>query len=158
MKSFLLFLIMLVATCSYGQRKKQSNANPKATTAEVRWEGYLQRLKLEEQSLVKNLPFRNVGPTVMSGRVVDLEVDPDDPLHFYVAYASGSLWETKNNGTSFLPIFDNQIVMTIGDIAVDWVNDIIYVGSGENNSSRSSYSVYGMFKSEDNGKAGSTLV
>ena len=101
--------------------------------------------------MVKNIPFRNVGPTVMSGRVVDLAVDPEDPFHFYVAYASGSLWETKNNGTSFTPIFDNQIVMTIGDIVVDWANDIIYVGSGENNSSRSSYSGYGVFKSSDNG-------
>ena len=85
---------------------------------------------------MKNLAFRNIGPTVMSGRVVDLAVDPADPSHFYVAYASGSLWETSNNGTSFMPIFDNQIVMTIGDIAVDWANNIIYVGSGENNSSR----------------------
>ena len=153
MKSFLLFLSLVAAIGSFAQRKKQYNAMPEATVAEDRWQGYKQRLKLEQQSLFKNLPFRNVGPTVMSGRVVDLEVDPDDPLHFYVAYASGSLWETKNNGTSFTPLFDNQIVMTIGDIAVDWVNDIIYVGTGENNSSRSSYSGYGMFKSENNGES-----
>ena len=62
------------------------------------------------------------------------------------------IWETKNNGTSFEPIFDNQMVMTIGDIAVDWTNDIIYLGSGENNSSRSSYSGVCMFKSADNGE------
>ena len=42
--------------------------------------------------------------------------------------------------------------MTIGDIAVDWENKIIYVGTGENNSSRSSYSGVGIFKSLDNGK------
>jgi photosystem II stability/assembly factor-like uncharacterized protein len=125
---------------------------PKPTTAAERLEGYKQRQALIEGSLVKNVPFRNVGPTIMSGRVVDLEVDPADPTHFYVAYASGGLWETKNNGTSFEPIFDNEIVMTLGDIAVDWVNNIIYAGSGENNSSRSSYSGFGMFKSDDNGK------
>ena len=71
---------------------------------------------------------------------------------FYVAFASGGLWETKNQGASFEPLFDREIVMTIGDIAVDWKNNVIYVGSGENNSSRSSYSGYGMFKSIDNGK------
>ncbi len=122
------------------------------TSAEQRWEGYQQRLELEKNSLVSNLSFRNVGPTIMGGRVVDLEVDPDDPMHFYVAYASGSLWETTNSGTSFTPLFDNQMVMTIGDIAVDWINDIIYVGTGENNSSRSSYSGYGVFRSNNNGK------
>ena len=89
----------------------------------------------------------------MSGRVVDLDINPDDPSHFYVAYASGGLWETKNHGNSFVSLFDNQMVMTIGDIKVDWQNDIIYVGSGENNSSRSSYSGNGIYKSLDNGKS-----
>lgn len=125
---------------------------PPATSAIERWQGYQQRQKLIESSLVKNVPFRNVGPTIMSGRVVDFAVDPADPTHFYVAYASGGLWETKNEGASFTPIFENEIVMTIGDIAVDWSNGVIYVGSGENNSSRSSYSGYGLFRSSDNGK------
>ena len=39
------------------------------------------------------------------------------------------LWETKNHGNSFVSLFDNQMVKTIGDIKVDWQNDIIYVGS-----------------------------
>ena len=154
MRTIHLFLILLCGSLIVSaQRRKKTSPFPPATSAEARWDGYKQRLKLEENSLVKNISFRNVGPTVMSGRVVDLAVDPSDPSHFYVAYASGSLWETTNNGTSFEPIFDNQIVMTIGDIAVDWENDIIYVGSGENNSSRSSYSGYGMFKSSDNGES-----
>ena len=88
----------------------------------------------------------------MSGRVVDLDVNPKDPANFYVAYASGGLWETKNHGNTFTPLFDNQMVMTIGDIKVDWDNNIIYVGTGENNSSRSSYSGNGIYKSSDNGK------
>ncbi len=147
-----IILIILVFS-TQAQRRKKAAAVPVATSASERWQGYQTRLELEENSLVKNVPFRNVGPTVMSGRVVDLAVDPANSAHFYVAYASGSLWETKNNGTSFEPIFDNQIVMTIGDIAVDWENEIIYVGTGENNSSRSSYSGYGMFKSNNNGES-----
>ncbi len=153
MKIIYLLLFLCCVIILPAQRKKKTNDMPSATPATERWGGYQQRLKLEENSLVKNIPFRNVGPTVMSGRVVDLAVDPSDPSHFYVAYASGSLWETKNSGTSFEPIFDNQIVMTIGDIAVDWESNVIYVGSGENNSSRSSYSGYGMFKSDNNGES-----
>ncbi len=151
MRIIYLLLFLSMAIIVPAQRKKKTNEVPPPTSAKERLAGYERRLNLENSSLVKNVPFRNVGPTVMSGRVVDLEVDPDDPTHFYVAYASGSLWETTNNGTSFKPIFDNQIVMTIGDIAIDWENSIIYVGSGENNSSRSSYSGFGVFKSSNNG-------
>lgn len=152
MRTLHLILILITLSTSVIAQNKKKETNPSATSATERWDGYQKRLALEKNSLVKNVPFRNVGPTVMSGRVVDLAVDPNDPSHFYVAYASGSLWETKNNGTSFEPLFDNQIVMTIGDIAVDWNNNIIYVGSGENNSSRSSYSGYGVFKSANNGE------
>lgn len=148
----LIFLLLVITLSVSAQRKKKAPALPGATPATERWEGYQNRLRLEETSIVKNVPFRNVGPTIMSGRVVDLAVNPSNPAHFYVAYASGSLWETTNNGTSFEPLFDNQIVMTIGDIAVDWENNILYVGSGENNASRSSYSGYGIFSSDDNGK------
>jgi len=106
----------------------------------------------QEQSPFAKIPFENVGPTVMSGRVVDLAVNPENPTHFYVAYASGGLWETKNNGTTFQAIFDNQAVMTIGDIAVDWKTGKIWIGTGENNSSRSSYAGNGIYTSINNGE------
>jgi len=147
----LTIILVLLTFSSQAQRRKKAPTVPPATPAAERWQGFQTRLDLEKSSLVGNVPFRNVGPTVMSGRVVDLAVNPADPSHFYVAYASGSLWETKNNGTSFESLFDNQIVMTIGDIAVDWKSNTIYVGTGENNASRSSYSGYGLFKSTNNG-------
>ncbi|MEI6816292.1 MAG: glycosyl hydrolase [Bacteroidota bacterium] len=106
-----------------------------------------------QENLVSNVKFRSIGPSVMSGRVVDVDVCPDDPTHFYVAYASGGLWVTYNNGQSFTPIFDHEEVMTIGDIAVDWKHgETIWIGTGENNSSRSSYAGLGMYKSTDKGK------
>lgn len=129
------------------------NNFPEFTPASKRFEGYQQKLKLLELSPFKNIQFENIGPTIMSGRAVDIDVSPLDPTHFYVAYASGGLWKTTNNGISFTPIFDNQITMTIGDIAIDWKhNELIWVGTGENNSSRSSYSGFGIFKSTDGGK------
>lgn len=151
---FLIIFVLVGLLPAEAQKKKPATAdtNPKATSAADRWAGYQQRLSLQTISLVTNIPFRSVGPTVMSGRVVDMEVDPKDPTHFYVGYASGGLWETKNNGISFEPLFQNEIVMTIGDIAVNWQNGDIFIGSGENNSSRSSYSGYGIFKSVDGGK------
>lgn len=104
-------------------------------------------------SIVKNISFQNIGPSVMSGRVTDLEVNPNNPSEFYVAYASGGLWHTINNGTTFNPIMDNSMTQNIGDFAIDWTSRVIYVGTGESNSSRSSYPGIGVLKSHNNGES-----
>ncbi|SDG82753.1 VPS10 domain-containing protein [Winogradskyella thalassocola] len=127
-------------------------AQQQATSAEITAKALVQKQKMAETSLVKNVPFKNIGPTVMSGRVVDVDVNPDTPSEFYVGYASGGVWHTVNNGTTFTSIFDNAATQNIGDIAVDWKSRTIWVGTGENNSSRSSYSGIGVLKSNDNGK------
>jgi len=105
-----------------------------------------------QTSIVKNIPFTNIGPSIMSGRIVDLDVNPNKPTEFYAAYASGGLWYTNNNGTSFTPVMDNSGTQNVGDIAVDWDNGTIWVGTGESNSSRSSYAGIGILKSTDKGK------
>ena len=102
-------------------------------------------------SLVRNVPFTNIGPSIMSGRIVDIDVNPNQPTEFYVGYASGGVWYTNNNGTSFTPIMDNAPTINVGDIAVDWNNGTIWVGTGESNSSRSSYAGIGILKSVDKG-------
>ncbi|MEB8328167.1 glycosyl hydrolase [Flavobacteriaceae bacterium KMM 6897] len=113
----------------------------------------LQQKEIKEaNSLVKNIPFKNIGPTIMSGRVVDIDVNPNNPTEFYVGYASGGLWHTNNNGTTFTPIMDNSLTQNVGDIAVDWKTGTIWVGTGENNASRSSYAGIGLLKSIDKGK------
>ncbi len=108
--------------------------------------------KMESQSFFKNLAFENVGPTVMSGRVVDVDVNPENPIEFYVGYATGGLWYTNNNGMSFVSVMDAAPTQNVGDIAIDWKNGTIWVGTGEVNSSRSSYAGIGILKSTDKGK------
>ena len=108
---------------------------------------------LIKNSIVGELKFENIGPSIMSGRVSDIEVNPDNPNEFYVAYASGGLWYTKNNGNTFDPVMDNADTQNVGDFDVDWKSNLIVVGTGENNSSRSSYSGIGILKSNDNGKS-----
>lgn len=129
-----------------------TNAQVKPTPAADRLKGMQQRQVLESRSTLNSIKFRNIGPSVMSGRVSDIEANPADPTEFYVAYASGGLWYTTNNGLSFTPIFDSVDVITIGDIAVNWKTGTIWVGTGEVNSSRSSYAGIGVFKSRDKGK------
>lgn len=125
----------------------------KPTSADERMKGVQQRKWMQQQSPINNAGFRNIGPSVMSGRVVDMEVNPEDPTEFYVAYASGGLWHTINNGISFNSIFDTEDIMTIGDIAMDWKSRTLWVGTGEVNSSRSSYAGIGVYKSNNNGKS-----
>ncbi len=161
MKNFLFFLISLFLCQSLVAQNKPDPSKgrpqmPNFTPAQERLTSYAQRQKLLQNSLVRNVPFRNAGPDIMSGRVVDLAVFENDPSIFFVAYASGGLWKTENNGLDFVPLFDNEAVMTIGDIAVRWNADgsasEIWIGTGENNSSRSSYSGLGIYKSTDQGK------
>ncbi len=127
-----------------------SQINP--TPASERMQGMEQRHKLESASVINNVKFRNIGPTIMSGRVVDIDANPEDPTEFYVAYATGGLWYTTNNGQSFVPVMDSLDMLFIGDIAVNWKTRTIWVGTGEVNSSRSSYAGVGVYKSSNNGK------
>ncbi len=122
------------------------------TNAESLQKGLLVKKEMQLSSLVKNVSFENIGPSVMSGRAVDVDVNPENTTEFYVGYASGGLWHTTNNGTTFEPVLDSAETINVGDIAVDWKNNTIWVGTGENNSSRSSYAGIGILKSTDKGK------
>ncbi|MBX7094181.1 MAG: glycosyl hydrolase [Flavobacteriales bacterium] len=144
-----LFLFLSVSTIA---QTKKGNTNALFTPASEREQAMKQHLEMEKNSLFDGIAFRSVGPSIMSGRVVDIEVDPSDATHFFVAYATGGLWETKNNGTSFECLSDKNWMFGIGDIAIDWKSGRIYLGTGENNSSRSSYSGTGLYISDDHGK------
>ncbi len=124
-----------------------------ATSAEERLQSYKKHLEMKENSLFKNLKWKNIGPYNMGGRIDDIEGYDNKPYKFYIATASGGLWVTENNATTWTPIFDNESSITIGDIAVSQTDEnLIWVGSGEQNSSRSSYAGTGVFKSIDGGK------
>lgn len=127
-------------------------AQQPATSAMEVEKSLQQKAQLAQSSLVKNLPFKNIGPTIMSGRVVDFAVNPANPTEFYVGYASGGVWHTKNNGTTFTPILDRSPTQNVGSLAVDWKSRTIWVGTGEVNASRSSYAGIGLLQSKDNGK------
>ena len=144
MKNYkIIFLLLLASTMSFAQ--------PQPSDSSKLIDAYQQKEELTNSSRVKNIHFRNIGPTIMSGRVVALEVNPKDPTKFYVAYASGGVWYTDNNGTSFRSISEDWPTQNIGEISMDWNNEILWVGTGENNSSRSSYSGIGILKTEPNG-------
>lgn len=100
------------------------------------------------------LELRGIGPALTSGRVIDLAVDPTDPATYYVGVASGGVWKTVNAGTTYGPIFDAQGSFSIGAVALDPHNpNVVWVGTGENNSQRSVAYGDGVYRSEDGGKS-----
>jgi photosystem II stability/assembly factor-like uncharacterized protein len=105
-------------------------------------------------AIIAATEYREIGPTRQSGRFVDIAVPADDPHTFYIATASGGLWRTNNRGISFDVLFADQAdVFSIGAIAVSQTNsNVLYLGSGEGNNSRSSYWGNGMYKSTDYGE------
>lgn len=123
----------------------------KPTTAKEMKEAVAFHQQMLSNSPYRNYPALNIGPTNMSGRIVDIEVTNDFKTYF-VAAASGGVWKTQDNGQSFKPIFDHQGALGIGDMAISPSNNnIIWVGTGENNSSRSTYAGAGVYKSTNGG-------
>ncbi|MFM1931058.1 MAG: hypothetical protein RL226_361, partial [Bacteroidota bacterium] len=141
--SLFLFSFLLIAGCD--AQKKTTTLLPTPGFARLQSvQGVIPELK--------GLKALSIGPTIMSGRVVDLVVNPNDPTEFYVAYASGGVWHTTNNGTSFSPVADELPTQNIGDLDVLWTTPrTLFIGGGESNSSRSSYSGLGLFMSADGG-------
>src|SRR6266487_571324 len=154
LKLFRVFRCPLFLLCAFVYPQTWLLSQVRSSSSDERMKSIEQRLALEKKSIVNDVKFRSIGPSIMSGRVVDLDVNPVDPTEFYVAYATGGLWHTTNNGQSFIPVFDSVDVLFIGDIAVNWNSSprIIWVGTGEVNSSRSSYAGIGIYKSVDSGK------
>ncbi len=108
-------------------------------------------------SLVERLTWRNLGPYRTGAWLTAIAV-PETPLRshlytFYVGARNGGVWKTTNNGTTFEPVFDTQASLSIGAIDVAPSNEnIVWVGTGEAYSARSSYSGDGVYKSTDAGK------
>ena len=119
MKRFLLPAIFLCNVSIFSQVS--------STSAQRVLEALGEKMKMEEESIVKNIRFINIGPDIMSGRVADIEVNPANTIEFYVGYASGGLWYTQNNGTSFMPVLDSSQSQNVGDLAVDWKTGTIWV-------------------------------
>jgi photosystem II stability/assembly factor-like uncharacterized protein len=102
---------------------------------------------------LKGIEIRSIGPTIQTGRIADIAIDPKNPSVWYIASAFGGLWKTTNRGISFAPIFDNQTSFTLCCVVVDPKDsNTVWLGTGENASQRSAHFGDGVYKSSDAGK------
>ena len=110
-------------------------------------------INASDDPILRAFTWRSIGPANMGGRIDDIAVVETAPSTYYVGFATGGVWKTENNGTTFTPIFDEQPVTSIGDIAIAPSNpDVIYVGTGEANNRQSASFGAGVYKSTDAGK------
>jgi photosystem II stability/assembly factor-like uncharacterized protein len=102
---------------------------------------------------LKGIEIRSIGPTIQTGRIADIAIDPKNPSVWYIASAFGGLWKTTNRGISFAPVFDNQTAFTLCCVVVDPKDsNTVWLGTGENASQRSAHFGDGVYKSIDAGK------
>ncbi len=105
-----------------------------------------------DSTLLDSFRWRSVGPANMGGRITDIEGIGSPSKTFYVAAAAGGIWKTTNNGTTFRPIFDQKRVAAMGDIAIAPSDtNIIWAGTGEEDSRNSISAGGGIYKSTDGG-------
>ena len=109
-----------------------------------------------DATLLSPLRWRSIGPANTGGRIDDFAVArvPGQPDAIYVATASGGVFKSTNQGTSWTPVFDRvDAMMSIGDIAVAPSNpNVVWVGTGEANNRQSSSWGDGVYKSIDGGR------
>lgn len=100
-----------------------------------------------------SLHFRSIGPATMSGRISDLAVYEANPAIYYVATAHGGLWKTTSGGALFEPLFQDEGLIALGDVAISQTDpDLVWVGAGESNNRQTTSWGGGVYKSTDGGQ------
>jgi len=103
--------------------------------------------------LYEKLKWRCVGPAVMGGRTVDIDVVEKEPWIIYAAIGPSGVWKSVNNGISWKPVFQRENTVSVGDIAVSQSHpNIVWVGTGEATCRNSVTIGDGVYKSTDSGK------
>lgn len=146
-------LVVLSAGAFAFQAKK--GARIQSTDPALRLKGFEQYQEMKTKSPFEDLKWQFAGPTNVGGRCVDVAVVAPKGKSYtmYVATASGGLWKTENEGTTWNPVFEQAASTSFGDVAVAPSDpNIIWVGTGEANIFRSSQAGCGVFKSTDAGK------
>ncbi len=146
--------MFFISTIAFSFQWKKSG-KIQSTDPELRILGFEHHQIMKESSPFKNAKWQFAGPTNIGGRCIDVAVvaPKSKSYTFYIATASGGLWKTDNEGTTFDPVFDQAASTAIGDVTVAPSDPkIVWIGTGEGNIFRSSHAGIGVFKSTDAGK------
>ncbi|MFA6127672.1 MAG: hypothetical protein WC699_10230 [Bacteroidales bacterium] len=158
--SFFRIMILLIFLMTGLSVQSQISGKQPLTKGADRIERYNQQIDLMDQSAYKSLHWQYLGPINVSGRATDVEAVrvPGKSLTIWVATASGGVWKSENEGTTWIPVFEKQVTTDIGDLAIDPKDpESVWVGTGEANIFRSSMAGCGIYKTTDGGKTWKNL-
>jgi photosystem II stability/assembly factor-like uncharacterized protein len=123
-----------------------------ALCASVRLFAGLEPPKQFDPKLFQELRWRSIGST-RAGRTLAVTGVRGKPEIYYFGSVGGGVWKTNDAGRTWNPIFDSQMIASIGAIAIaPSDSNVIYVGSGEADMRSSISYGNGMYKSTDGGK------
>ena len=141
--NYLVLVLILISNISFSQQK----ISPLVSS--------FKEYKSLKKETSYNMSWVSLGPVLNSARVESVQVDETKPGTMYVAFGSGNLWKTTDNGISWKPIFNDTPSIGIGDIAIAPSDkDIIYVGTGESLKKGRNFTMpgTGIYKSIDGGE------
>jgi photosystem II stability/assembly factor-like uncharacterized protein len=150
---FILALTLFASSLPAKKAKKPQRIHSTDPLLRMKW--FSQHVEMKKNTPFKDLKWQHVGPKNVSGRSTDIAVVTPKGKNYtiYVATASGGVWKTDNEGTTWEPVFDQGASTSIGDVTIaPSNNDIVWVGTGEPNIFRSSMAGSGVYKSTDAGK------
>ncbi|MFT5238243.1 MAG: photosystem II stability/assembly factor-like uncharacterized protein [Flavobacteriaceae bacterium] len=126
-------------------------------TGEIKTDAYSNAIRWKKEQQQRSnaaVLWEFAGPSNVGGRITDIEIPIDQSQTYYVGTASGGVFKTTDGGSTWIPIFDDQEMLSIGDIEISENNtETVWVGTGEVNAGGGSlaYDGNGMFKSTDGG-------
>lgn len=116
---------------------------------------FSKQTEMGQNSPYKDLKWQYIGPSNISGRCTDVEaISPHGKNYtIWIGSATGGVWKSLNEGTTFIPVSEGMPTASIGDLAIDPNDpDVVWAGTGEANIFRSSNAGCGLFKTTDGGK------
>src|SRR5918994_4236658 len=94
--------LVAAGLCAFGVRGIKAQGFQQSAAAEP--------VHKTDDPILRNFTWRSIGPANMGGRIDDIAVVESNPSTYYVAFATGGLWKTVNNGTTWTPIIADHPV------------------------------------------------
>jgi hypothetical protein len=146
-------IIGLIAAAIFGWALAPTGAQtPSAGDHTAHLKAWDAHVAMTQSSPYRNLSWSYIGPTNVSGRVADVAAaDHGASRRLYAGTCCGGVWKTDDLGQTWQVVFDQAASTSTGALAVAPSNpDIVWIGTGESNIFRSSYTGVGVYKSTDN--------